>query len=137
VDFPGAEHYTDAGWTPWERQQNLNELAGFLRQEAQRYLPEGQTLKVEFKDVDLAGEQHPRSSGRDLRIVRGRADWPRFLLHYTLQGPQGVIREGDAALQDMDYANATPSRFSNESLGYEKRLLDRWMKAQVAQGHAS
>ena len=51
---------------------HLNELSS--------QLPPGQTLKVEFLDIDLAGDVFPKVPVRDIRVMKGQADWPRMHL---------------------------------------------------------
>lgn len=134
TDFPGAERYADAGVTPHDRQENLQALAGFLKTLGQRYLPADRTLKIEVSDVDLAGEPWPTRRGRELRIARGGADWPRITLHYTLTGPAGTITQGDETVSDMGYQQHITDRYLSEPLSYEKRMLDRWFKERFVQG---
>ena len=104
VKFVDAERYSDAGNTRWDEQDNLKVLAAHLQALAQRQLPQGQTLSIEVLDVDLAGEARPHRGGNWVRVTRGRADWPRMTLRYTLQAADGqTLRQGEEYLSDPSY----------------------------------
>lgn len=119
------ERYTDAGRDPGDRDRHLATLAGHFEQLARR-LPDGQSLAIDVLDVDLAGEVEP-TRGRDLRIVRDRADWPRMSLRYTLSDGGTTLSTGVARLSELGYMNSTiAATRRNESLVHEKRMVDRW-----------
>jgi hypothetical protein len=101
VKFTEPEGFADAGRNPIDRERNLQTLAEHLQAAGAR-LPDGQTLKVEITDVDLAGNQDPFRF-HDTRILRGRADWPRMSLRWTLQRPDGSSTQGEERLSDMNY----------------------------------
>jgi hypothetical protein len=132
VDFVQPDHFADAGSTPMDRQTNLQDLAAWLKRLGQRDLPPGETLKVQFTQVDLAGEPKPTRHGRELRVVRGSADFPSLTLRYTLQRGDHLVTQGEERLTDLDYTNHIRDNFSDEPLGYEKRMLDRWFHSHFA-----
>ena len=125
VKFTEPEKYIDIGWGSFERERNLAALAQSFQLLA-KDLPDGQTLKVEVLDVDLAGE--PRmGAAHDLRIVRGGVDWPRMELRYTLQAGNTTVKTGSDKLSDMNYLFASsPARSHEGSLPYEQRMMLRW-----------
>lgn len=133
VDFPGADRFADAGVSPHDRQDNLETLAGFLKSLGKRYLAADQSLKVDVTEVDLAGEPWP-TRGREIRIARGGADWPRITLRYTLSGPSGTLAQGEETVEDMNYQQQIHDRYLRDPLSYEKRMLDKWFKARFAPG---
>ena len=111
---------------PREREDVLNELTRHF-EKLGASLPPGQTLKIDVTDVDLAGRDNPSMrAGRDIRVMNGRADWPRMRLHYVLEQDGKVISSGDAALSDMSYMTRINHYFSNEKLRYEKLMIDDW-----------
>lgn len=118
--------YADAGRNAIDRERTLQSLAEHLKSRA-AWLPDGQTLTLEFTDVDLAGEIEPWG-WQDLRVLRGRADWPRLTLRYTLGAGGRTVKTGEAALSDMGYA----LRRHDDALGPEKRLLDQWLRSEFA-----
>ncbi len=134
VSFTDADHYLDAGNSPVQQQSYLNTLSGYLQSLGRRYLPPGQTLKLEVLDVDLAGYSRPTSRGQDLRILRNGADWPRILVRYTLQEQGRVLSQGEEAITDMDYLHHITDRRTDTSLGHEKRMLDEWFRVRFAHG---
>jgi hypothetical protein len=102
--------------------EHINELASRL--------PAGQELKVEFLDIDLAGDVFPRVPVRDIRVMKGRADWPRMHLRYSLEHDGKVLRSGDREVADPNYL-MSPGMYGNELYGHEKKLLDDWFRKEV------
>ena len=130
VSFVNPERFSDIGFAQTDRQFNLQTLERHLQALAQRRLPSGQVLKVEVLDVDLAGEERPsRRTGRDLRIVRGGADWPRIKLHYTLEADGRTLRSGEETLSDMSYLQSFTGVYRSDPLSYERTMLDKWIQS--------
>jgi hypothetical protein len=119
--------YSDAGRTSMDREQNLANLEALIKPLG-AHLPDGQSLTLEVTDVDLAGEiAHLRS--REVRVLRGRADWPRMTLRYTLRAGTTVLKTGDAQLADMNYLNGPAASGGHV---FEQRMIERWFKAEFA-----
>ena len=135
VTFVDPTDYSDGGRHVGEGDQFRTELARHLQRLAERVLPADQTIVIEVLDVDLAGE--PRISGRldNPRVVRGRADWPRIELRYTLRVGDKTLASGQELVQDMAYMNTSLVLTSTESLPYEKRMLTRWFERHFAAAH--
>lgn len=96
-------------------------------------LPAGQDLNVEVLDVDLAGQTWPTlMSAQDLRIMNGRADWPRMSMRYTITQGGQVVRSGEENLSDMGYMNRINRYYGGDALRYEKQMLDDWFKTRIA-----
>jgi hypothetical protein len=106
-------------------QQHFDKLAAAL--------PAGQQLKVDVTDIDLAGETSPtRFHGRDVRVLKGRADWPRMNLSYSITQGDKVIKSGQEKLSDMDYQHSRSHYANDDALRYEKNMLDQWFSALTA-----
>jgi hypothetical protein len=131
VAFVNPSNYTDAGNSVWDERQNLDTLARHLQALGQR-LPADQVLKVELLDVDLAGTLQLRGTNQ-VRLVRGRTDFPRMQLRYTLSTPGQPVRVGEEWISDIDYARSSVSAQRNTPLYYEKRMLERWFTERFAQ----
>ena len=126
VSFLQPEHFADAG-RGRDAAQVQATLSGHLAGLAARYLPAGQTLKVEFTDIDLAGELRLAArGGQEIRVLRGRADWPRLDLHYTLIEDGKPIASGDEHLAAMDYLQRSRPLHDSAALPHEQRLLSEW-----------
>src|SRR4051794_38864780 len=82
VSYVNPSKFLDAGNSAWDEKDNLNALARFMERLGRDFLPTDQTLRIEVLDVDLAGSVRVGSS---IRTVRGRADWPRINVRYTLE----------------------------------------------------
>jgi hypothetical protein len=133
VSFVDARHFSDAGIARYDEEANLRTLTGHLQALGQRHLADGQTLKIEVLDVDLAGRTRWLSSRADqIRVLRGLADPPRITLRYALQADGRVIRSAEETVSDLAYLDGVGSRFLDEPLPYEKRMLDRWFSERFA-----
>lgn len=134
VSFIEPDRFADVGATPWEREARLKDLTAHLQALGRRLLPADQTLKIEVLDVDLAGEPRPSArSGRDLRIIRGGADWPRIQLRYTLGADGRPARSGEDRVADLNYTQGPVGSRSSEPLFYEKRMLDQWFETRFVE----
>jgi hypothetical protein len=135
VSFVNPDRFSDIGFAPTDRQNNLQALERHLQALAQRRLPDDQVLKVDVLDVDLAGEERPsRRTGRELRVLRGGADWPRIKLRYSLEANGRTLRSGEETLSDMSYLHGFSDTYGSEPLRYERRMLDQWLR-RLAETH--
>ena len=63
------------------------------------------------------------------RIVRD-SDPPRIDLVFRIESAQGaVLKEGERQLRDSNFLNRP--RHRSEALGYEKNLIDDWLRTDV------
>ena len=127
VQWLAPERYSDAGRQVWERDQTLQTLTRHL-QSLGRHLPDAQMLRIEVSDLDLAGELLPLGT-HELRLLRGRADWPRISLSYRLESQGRVLGSGQIELADMGYMSLAMGPNGGE-LAYEKRMLERWVRSE-------
>lgn len=132
VKFIDPDKFTDARDDALRREDVLKTLEERLKQLGAKKLPASQTLQVEVLDIDLAGDAFPRVGLRETRVLRGRADWPRIHLRYTLREGDKVIRSGDDHLADMNYLMGSLRASQDGPLPYEKRMLDQWFDERVA-----
>ena len=93
-------------------------------------LPAGQELKVEFIDIDLAGDVFPRVPVRDIRVMKGQADWPRMHLRYSIEQDGKVLRSGDRELSDPNYLMGSRS-YNQDLYGHDKQMLDDWFRKEI------
>jgi len=130
VSYTEPDKFTDLPFPSWEREQVLKDLTDHFVKLGKE-LPAGQDLKVEVLDIDLAGREYPNSRGRDIRILKGSADWPSMHLRYSLEANGQVIGSGDAQLNDMMYMNRMQNYTDSDSLRYEKRMIDEWFEKTI------
>lgn len=93
-------------------------------------LPAGQVLKVDFLDIDLAGEEFPRVAVQDVRVLKGQADWPRMHLRYSIEQDGKVVGSGESNLSDPGYLMGS-NRYGQDAYSYEKQMLDDWFRKEV------
>jgi hypothetical protein len=132
VTFSHPEKFSDLPFSPIEREQVLKDLGEHFASLSKK-LPAGQDLKVEVLDVDLAGRIYPNIRGRDLRIMRGGADWPHMRLRYTLEANGQVLRSGVDDLSDMAYQDRINRYSGGDPLRYEKQMIDDWFTEKILQ----
>jgi Protein of unknown function (DUF3016) len=134
VSFSGDATFSDAGAAHHDRELNLAILTRHLQGLGQRYLPDGEALSVEILDLDLAGALRlsHRAVG-EVRIVRGRADWPRIKLRYSLAANGQTLQSATESLADLNYLGHIGTYSSSDPLRYEKRMLEDWFKARFVE----
>jgi hypothetical protein len=137
VSFTNPDSYTDIeASNGGERKDTLDELSRHMKRLGDRYLTHGETLAIEVLDVDLAGRVRWTASARPLRIVNDRGDAPMIQLRYTLASGGQVIDRRDETLTDPGFLAFHGFTYQNESLPYEKRMLDRWFRERFAEKRA-
>jgi hypothetical protein len=130
VNYVEQERFSDLPFTPWERESVLKELTEHFAKLGAK-LPPGQNLRIDVRDVDLAGREYPGRGARDLRIVKNGAEWPRIDLHYTIESNGQVVRSGDAQLRDMSFMDRSNRSTGSDFLRYEKRMIDDWFYSTI------
>jgi hypothetical protein len=135
VTYIHPENYADMPFAAWEREQVLHNLRAHFNQLGKR-LPQGQDLKVEVLDLDLAGRLEPTMrASRDIRVLGGGADWPHMHIRYSIVADGKVISSGESRLSDMMYLNRL-NRYSNgDALPYEKRMIEEWFQQTIVAKH--
>lgn len=128
VNYIEPERFSDVT-TGGEREQILRDLsAHFVKLGAK--LPAGHNLRIDVKDIDMAGTERPARAG-DVRSM-SRGDWPRMELHYTLESNGQVVSSGDAQLHDTSFLDRPNRYFPHDALRYEKRMVDLWFEKTPA-----
>lgn len=94
-------------------------------------LPDGQTLAIEIKDLDLAGDVL-LGQANEIRIMKD-IHFPRMTFSYKLtDGAGNVLKDGEAKIKDMNYLyhEKTWKRYS-EGFYYEKRMFKEWFEENI------
>lgn len=134
VRFAEPELFTDAGRNAHDRDRALASLSEHVQRLAAQRLPDGQRLRVQFLDVDLAGTEILRRA-QDVRVMRGGADRPRLQLRWTLEQDGRTLKSGEERLSDSGYLSGRLSSAAGDGdLPYEKRLLTQWFHARFEAG---
>lgn len=131
VRYVEPERFSDVGRDAGDRERNLAALSAQFDRLAAR-LPDGQTLRVDVLDIDLAGERNPLL-WNDTRVLRGSADAPRATLRWSLLEGAATLRAGEDRLADLGYLFTRPRSGAHaDELPYEARMLERWFDERVA-----
>jgi Protein of unknown function (DUF3016) len=136
VSFVKPENFADMRDRAYRVEDNVQALEKVIVEAARPYVGDGETLKIEVLDVDLAGETRPGAGALDLRVLRGRADWPRITLRWSLEGAGAAPRSGQAVVQDMSYLQRIPPPLANDHLVFERRMLVGWFREQFGKASA-
>jgi hypothetical protein len=134
VAYGDPDRFTDAGDRANDPVKVMESLAGHLKQLGERFLAPGTNVRIEVLDVDLAGR--PRMNlPTEIRILNGKADMPCIDMRYSVETngqSSGPRRE---RLCDPDYLRAMPPKYkANQSLVYEKRMLEEWFRTRFSSG---
>jgi len=129
VTYIHPEKMTDVPRYPSDRESMEITFREHLDKLSER-LPAGQQLVVEFLDIDLAGDVFPRVPVQDIRVLKGRADWPRMHLRYRIEQDGTVLRSGERELADANYLMHS-SRYNGELYQHEKDMLDDWFRKEI------
>jgi len=130
VTFVQPEFFADAGRVGVERDRTMSRLADEFQQLGKK-LPDGQALAVDVLDVDLAGDLDPNRSGMDVRVLRGKSDWPRIHLRYRLAADGNTLKSGDEWIADMLYLDQRARLPDVRDLAYERRMLADWFDHKI------
>jgi hypothetical protein len=129
VSYVTPDQFTDIGFGSFARDRSLSSLSEIFDGLA-RFLPDGQTLRIDVLDVDLAGEVFPRAA-HDFRVVRGGVDWPQVKLRYRLQAGGNTLKSGEQQVRDINYMFSRRGlTVGGSNLPYEKRMLENWFREQ-------
>jgi len=131
ITYVEPEKFSDIGFGSVDRDITLRQMTAVLQEFAAK-LPDGQTLKLEVTNINLAGEMRP-GHGREVRVLRGMADWPEINLRYTLQAGGSTLKSGDAKIYDLAYQQGASSINNvGTNLPYERRMLREWFAKTFA-----
>jgi hypothetical protein len=115
-----------------DRESYLALIREFLVERGSLYVPEGQKLVITISDIDMAGDFEPWRGPRfdDVRIVKDIYP-PRVNLSFKLTDASGaVVKEGEKQLRDLSFQMSATPAFSQDSLRYEKGMLDNWLRSE-------
>jgi hypothetical protein len=109
------------------------QLAEYIRDRAAKQLPPGERLDVEILDIERAGEyEYMFGPNTDVRVMRDVYP-PRMRLHVRRTGADGALLEdGERRISDIAYLNGPQPLSSSDPLRYEKRMIDRWVRRELA-----
>jgi hypothetical protein len=131
VNYVEPDKFSDLPFVPWEREDTLKTFTEHFTRLGNS-LPPGQDLRIEVLDIDLAGRAIPSvRAGRDMRVLRGQADWPRMQFRYTIEQNGQVLKSGEAQLSAMNYLDQHTRYFDSEPLRYEKQMIDDWFEKNI------
>jgi hypothetical protein len=125
TDVRDAFHGTDKG-----RDEYLSILKEHIETQANNHIPAGQHLALRITDVKMAGDfegwRGPKFD--DVRIIKDIYP-PRINLGFKLTDANGkTLKEGERHLTDIDFLATGNSYFPDDTLRYEKQLLDDWLR---------
>jgi hypothetical protein len=129
VSYADAAHFADAGIGP-EIDRTQAVLTAHLNRLAAK-LPDGQVLKVEVRDIDLAGEMDSLAFDR-VRMLGRLPDGPRLTLSFEVRDGERVLASGQDVLSDQGYLYRSIGVRQGAPLEHERRLLDTWFGERVA-----
>jgi len=142
VIYDNPEHFRDAsldsnGYERGADQQVMKELRSYLQTLGKRYLPPGQTLRIDIRDIDLAGRYEPwHPQAYSIRFMRD-ITWPSIDLHYVLSQQGQPLSQADARVTDKFYLQRPGRSANSDRLYAEKAMLEEWFRKQFGVEHQS
>ncbi|MCC7049452.1 MAG: DUF3016 domain-containing protein [Alphaproteobacteria bacterium] len=112
----------------------LSGLRTHLERLGGRALAPGQSLVIEVLQIDLAGYRRTARNADAARIATD-ADWPSMRLHYVLSEGGVAVLTATETVADANYLRHG-GPYANDSLRYEKRMLDDWFQARIVDRRA-
>lgn len=136
ISFEKPETFRDMPFETYDKEQVLKTIAEHFVKLGTK-IPQDQTLKIVVTDMDLAGrmELGVRHGSPYIRVLRGGVDWPSMRLRYTLESKGVVLQSGEERLADMNYLYHYNRYSANETLRYEKNMVETWFKQKFADVH--
>ncbi|MDF0731795.1 DUF3016 domain-containing protein [Pseudomonas entomophila] len=142
VRFDHPERFRDASLNSpgYERGADgdvIKALTTHLQKLGQRYLQPGQQLRIDIRDIDLAGRYEPwHREAYDVRFMR-EITWPTIDLTYTLSQPGRPDQQAEERVSDKMYLSRPGRQASNDRLYAEKAMLGDWFRQRFAPRPAS
>lgn len=132
-EWVAPEDFTDVRPATESRKKYRNRVMMQLEKHVNKLaaeLPESQTIKLRFTDIDLAGDVKymvgPNNS--TIRVIENIYS-PRLKFDYEVIGAdKTVIISGSENIRDMSFMDNIRSRHSSESFIYEKNILTEWFE---------
>lgn len=137
VNYDNPEHFRDAsldsnGYERGADEYVMKELRSYLQTLGKRYLPANQSLRIDIRDIDLAGRYEPwHPQAYTVRFLR-EVTWPSIDLHYVLSQQGQPLSQADAHLSDKLYLQRPGRRATSDRLYAEKAMLEEWFRKQFA-----
>jgi len=123
---------TDGSQDKFE-QKVLTVMEAEFRKQAEK-LPADQVLKVNLKDLDLAGtiEYFEPRFPFGVRVIR-EVDFPSMELHYELLGAnKQVVKSGDEKFSDLGFRDDVLVLNDLSEMKYEKRMIREWFRRTLS-----
>lgn len=134
ADIRQSRNRSEARRGDWVR-----EIAKYVQQRAALKLPPGQTLDVTITDIKRAGDYEPwhGAMSDSTRFVRDIYP-PRIVLTFRQTDAEGRrVAEGERRLTDLTFLRMGSSLSSTDTLRYEKRLVDDWLRKEFRDQRAA
>jgi hypothetical protein len=98
-------------------------------------LPQGYTLTMHIRNIDLAGkvDTFASANGKSVRTLAGNFH-PMIIFDFKVTDSDGaiVLEQSNYKIQDLNYFySATLAVAASTNFYYEFNMLDRWFKADV------
>ena len=130
VNWIKPDNYTDIRAGNTNRKQFKQQVFKAFEQHFAKLaskLPEGQQLKIDIHNIDLAGDVNAGGIDR-LRIVK-EIYFPKMKFSYrVLAADDSEITAGEADLKDMNFMSGAHLKYKHDTFGYEIKMLDHWFK---------
>ena len=127
ITFSNPKSYTDIrpafDGMQYSTEDITSNIEKYLTTLAEK-LPQNYLLKMNVTDIDLAGD----TRGQNIRLVMQHFS-PRLAFSFQLLDENSqVLLETTENIRDSAFMSNQSLKHKNDFLGYEKKLLDDWLK---------
>ena len=132
VLYIDPDKFSDIGIDTLDRERALRVLDQHFGKMGER-LPDGQELRLEISDIDLAGAiDMGMARGSSVRAFVGGRDGPQIRFRYRLRAGTTELKTGEADLSNPKYAENRRTFYQGSAeLSHERRLLDDWFSKTI------
>lgn len=131
-DNPAA--FTDLSLQGMSAERTLpifeQEVSRELNRLAERSLQEGETLRITFKDIDMAGEIQPwrNRNNANIRYMENIFPPRLWITYQLLDAENNILQEGEARLTDMAFLMRVDPVGRTLNFSHEIQLLRDWLR---------
>ncbi len=139
ITFDQPEKFTDFRIPNKSAKRSRNDLMEDIERDVSqslaKLLPAGNSMEIEFTNIDMAGWIDPFSQPDQIRLIRNHDKSELNFNFRWLSADGALLKEDSVTLIDhnLQSLKSRRSRYSNTRLAYEMAMFDNWLRKLVKQ----
>jgi Protein of unknown function (DUF3016) len=135
VSFNHPEQFADIRdrylATEENKKEVLSTLQEYVVQRASSYLPKGESLRITFDNIKLAGVINIAGVVGERRVILASTP-PMFMFEWAVTDSSGkVIGSAKEKLEENNFKDLSSRADEGDPLRYERAVLDDWMRNRL------